>query len=436
MARLPQPGADQGTWGDVLNDFLSQAHEGDGSLKDIPQTKITNLATDLAAKIPVTQKATANGVATLGSNAKLADSQVPAWLENSALRSAYDTMPEVYIDARSLPAGSITQVTRGQFAGSYGNSPAFILDGAIQHTPNGVSNTASYVEATLSGETRRVGALVEWPDLSSTSLGGVALIIPDTSWTNSAGTATQIGTAGVHVVVNANGSVTQARYEGSTVNQAQGRTNAALTGGRHVIEVVLDDRTSTIRVYVDNALIVEKKDTTAFGMLSDRAIWELYEFTGSSLTPAKFLATWADTERRVPSGSPFVVYPSPPPRAVATQYSTTATYTLTQASSTAIDAAVSTTSIILPRSGQALVRCSAWVDGALATGPILGQINGSGAMRLAEAGFKGRLIWERLVNGTEGQSYTIQPNLWTTSGSLKVEIGGAFGNFMVSAIPL
>ncbi|MDM2096409.1 glycosyl hydrolase family 28-related protein [Mycobacteroides abscessus] len=34
MARLPHPGGDSGTWGDVLNDYLSQAHKSDGTLKD------------------------------------------------------------------------------------------------------------------------------------------------------------------------------------------------------------------------------------------------------------------------------------------------------------------------------------------------------------------------------------------------------------------
>lgn len=34
MARLPQPGGDNGTWGDVLNDYLSQTLKSDGSLKD------------------------------------------------------------------------------------------------------------------------------------------------------------------------------------------------------------------------------------------------------------------------------------------------------------------------------------------------------------------------------------------------------------------
>jgi hypothetical protein len=33
MSRLPQPGADDGTWGNVLNDFLSVEHNADGTLK-------------------------------------------------------------------------------------------------------------------------------------------------------------------------------------------------------------------------------------------------------------------------------------------------------------------------------------------------------------------------------------------------------------------
>ena len=52
MARLPQPGSDKGTWGDVLNDYLSQSHNVDGTLKDIAQAKITNLVADLASREP------------------------------------------------------------------------------------------------------------------------------------------------------------------------------------------------------------------------------------------------------------------------------------------------------------------------------------------------------------------------------------------------
>ncbi len=33
MARLPKPGQDAGQWGDILNDYLSQSHNTDGTLK-------------------------------------------------------------------------------------------------------------------------------------------------------------------------------------------------------------------------------------------------------------------------------------------------------------------------------------------------------------------------------------------------------------------
>lgn len=34
MSRLPTPGSDDGNWGEILNDYLEQAHKSDGTLKD------------------------------------------------------------------------------------------------------------------------------------------------------------------------------------------------------------------------------------------------------------------------------------------------------------------------------------------------------------------------------------------------------------------
>jgi hypothetical protein len=44
--RLPTPGSDNGTWGDILNDFLVQAHNADGSLQDgiVTDAKISGSA--------------------------------------------------------------------------------------------------------------------------------------------------------------------------------------------------------------------------------------------------------------------------------------------------------------------------------------------------------------------------------------------------------
>lgn len=39
MARLPQPGSDDGVWGAILNDFLTASHNEDGTLKNAIVTK-------------------------------------------------------------------------------------------------------------------------------------------------------------------------------------------------------------------------------------------------------------------------------------------------------------------------------------------------------------------------------------------------------------
>lgn len=45
LARLPVPGSDAGTWGEVLNDFMSVAHNPDGSLKTSAVSSSTPTAT-------------------------------------------------------------------------------------------------------------------------------------------------------------------------------------------------------------------------------------------------------------------------------------------------------------------------------------------------------------------------------------------------------
>lgn len=68
MTRLPIPGKDDGQWGDILNDFLSQAHQSDGTLKPIDQSNISGLTTALAGK---TNTSALSAVATSGDYADL-----------------------------------------------------------------------------------------------------------------------------------------------------------------------------------------------------------------------------------------------------------------------------------------------------------------------------------------------------------------------------
>jgi hypothetical protein len=64
MARLPEPGKDDGVWGDILNDYLSISLRPDGLIKDgviteaaiasdISQEKVSGLTSDLASKEPL-----------------------------------------------------------------------------------------------------------------------------------------------------------------------------------------------------------------------------------------------------------------------------------------------------------------------------------------------------------------------------------------------
>lgn len=75
MARLPKPGADNGNWGKILNDYLTQAHNPDGSLKNnvitnaniassaaISQSKVAGLTSDLAGKASSTHAHAASSI--------------------------------------------------------------------------------------------------------------------------------------------------------------------------------------------------------------------------------------------------------------------------------------------------------------------------------------------------------------------------------------
>ena len=50
MPRLPQPGGDEGNWGTILNDYLSAAHNADGTLKTASISE-SQLDTTVQAKL-------------------------------------------------------------------------------------------------------------------------------------------------------------------------------------------------------------------------------------------------------------------------------------------------------------------------------------------------------------------------------------------------
>ncbi len=90
MARLPISGADEGVWGSVLNDFLSQAHAADGALKadsvgsaQIADGAISEAHLDSSTQTKLDDALTtadigvANGVAALDGSIKVPLAQIP-----------------------------------------------------------------------------------------------------------------------------------------------------------------------------------------------------------------------------------------------------------------------------------------------------------------------------------------------------------------------
>lgn len=130
MPRLPQPGADSGNWGDILNDYLSASHASDGTLKtdtvgaaqlkpnsvtsaaiapnavtksDVGLNNVDNTSdaskpvstatqTALDTKVNSSTVGTANGVASLDSDTKLPEAQLPTRLSTSELNNTISSI--------------------------------------------------------------------------------------------------------------------------------------------------------------------------------------------------------------------------------------------------------------------------------------------------------------------------------------------------------
>lgn len=78
MARLPNPGSDDGTWGTILNDYLSVEHNSDGTLK---------ARTDGSVEL-TSNKGAASGYAPLNSSSKVPATNLPVVLPPVALTDA------------------------------------------------------------------------------------------------------------------------------------------------------------------------------------------------------------------------------------------------------------------------------------------------------------------------------------------------------------
>ncbi|MEJ0072486.1 MAG: hypothetical protein WDN27_00085 [Candidatus Saccharibacteria bacterium] len=134
--RLPVPGSDNGTWGDILNGFLSQSHNGDGTLQDgiITDANISGSAAISKAKLA---SAVQTSLATADSSVQQVNGKSPT--------SGAVTLAAGDVGAAPLPSGT---ATNGQVPVVTGTSPlamGWAAAGTVDttHTPLAPSSSPS-----------------------------------------------------------------------------------------------------------------------------------------------------------------------------------------------------------------------------------------------------------------------------------------------------
>lgn len=123
MARLPLPGSDNGTWGSILNDFLSVEHNGDGSLKKSTDITAAQQAADTAHSLilahsgdtgnphGVTKAQVGLSNVTDDAQLKLADLDTSATLAaNSDTKIPSQRAVKSYVDAVAISGGAVQSV--------------------------------------------------------------------------------------------------------------------------------------------------------------------------------------------------------------------------------------------------------------------------------------------------------------------------------------
>lgn len=174
MARLPTPGSDSGTWGNVLNEFLEVSHNSDGTLKDtavIADGSITNVkladGAVNAAKIDpalVDPAAGTAGLRTLGNGAQQA---MPG-----------NATPTPGAHAASHKGGGSDVIDNAT------TSLAGLMSGADKTKLDGIASGAQVNEVTLNGSETLTNKTLTNPVLNG-NLSGTAILDEDDMASNS-----------------------------------------------------------------------------------------------------------------------------------------------------------------------------------------------------------------------------------------------------------
>ncbi len=159
MARLPIPGGDKGNWGTILNDYLSQIHEPDGTLKtnSVGPDQITDgsiseslLDSDIQARL--------NQLAPTWGTLNGKPAVIAAGADQATARAAIDAQANLgftpeNIANRNQPNGYVALDNSGKIAASQiSNGAAGYLDitmAPYNAVPDGVTDNAAAIQLAL-----------------------------------------------------------------------------------------------------------------------------------------------------------------------------------------------------------------------------------------------------------------------------------------------
>lgn len=140
--RLPIPGSDAGNWGEILNEFLEQAHQPDGSLKEIPKNKLS--------------------------------SQVQISLDKADQSLDEQAAKTLVSDELANPVSTIATAAAGNIATALRTSGGEVAQAVKNAALSPVGNTIFYVGDSMTAQESSYASDASWRNITTRMLGDIA----------------------------------------------------------------------------------------------------------------------------------------------------------------------------------------------------------------------------------------------------------------------